>query len=294
MQSETLKDLLNLKLEKLVSDLHVDYSALAFYEPINLEFRWRLAVGSLNNRYKGIVVSKGKGVCGWVLKTKRELIINHFPEDLLDDYNYLEYPILIIEEIKSAIAVPLLFKEELIGVLLIGNRTHRYFTYSDIQFIKSIAEVIIQVYIKERNSETRTYKEVKVKEKNSISYFLLEKKKEYGDRLLVLLLDQRITLLPSETQEKLNSIFLFLLDKTFLIEDDTHVKIIIERKSEQQFAIQIEIDRLFELSQEKFTYLADQLRALKGSIEIDCRGDRTLLTMNFSLNILADDRLWTE
>jgi len=289
-QKVGLKEILELKLQSLVSELKVDFSAIAFYDPLNLEFRWRLAIGSLNNRYTSIVVRSGKGICGRTLKTKREFIITNFPEELQDES--LEFPILIIEELKSAASVPLLFHSQLIGVLLIGQRTCRRFDTFEIESMKYAANEISSLYMLEREAERTHTDEKKETKMSSLSRYFVEEKSKWGDKLEIILLDQRITLLSEEAQQSLISIFNFLFERAFGAENNSKVNVIIELKSEQQFAIQIKTDHIVELPEKVFSLLADEVRKINGSIEIVFDNKRTILTMNFFLSLLLRDQLW--
>ncbi|HHY72109.1 MAG TPA: GAF domain-containing protein [Bacillus bacterium] len=289
-QKYSLKEILNSKLQSLVTELNADFSAIAFYDPINLEFRWRLAVGSLNNRYTSIVVRSGKGIAGRTLKTKREFIITNFPEELQDEA--LEFPIFIIEELKSAVAVPLLIQSQMIGVLLIGQRTSRKFDASDVASIKDAAAEILLHYIQEREAEQIHPEENKEIEKSALYRYFVNEKTQRGNKFEVILLDQRITLLSDEIQQDLISIFKFLFGCVASVADDSKIKVIIERKSDQQVAMQIDTSASLKISEEAFSGLADKVRKLNGSIEIAVDNERTVLTMNFFLNLLVSNQLW--
>lgn len=292
-QKMELKAILTSKLQTIASELHADFSALAFYDPINLEFRWRLAVGSLNNRYTSIVVRSGKGIAGRTLKTKREFIITNFPEELQDEA--LEFPILIIEELKSAIAVPLLLQSQMIGVLLIGQRTCRTFAAGEIESIKTAGTEMLLAYIQEQVHEMEQPNQDGKKEKieqSPLYQFFVEEKTKRSKELDIILLDQRITLLSEETQQSLISIFKFVFESLSWSDNNPKVKVIIERKSEQQFAIQIDTKNTLEISADVFSILAEKVRKLNGSIEITCDNERTVLTMNFFLNLLVNDQIW--
>lgn len=284
-----LKEILNLQLQSLVSILNADFSAIAFYDPINLEFRWKLAIGSLNNRYTSIVVNSAKGICGRTLKTRRPFIITDFPEELHDEF--IEFPILIIEELKSAVAVPLLFQTQFIGVLLIGQRTYREFNPVEVKCIEDASEKILHSYLQKQQSERTNPEGKKELKKSVLSSYFADAKEKRGDELEIYLLDQRITILSDETQQSLISIFIFLFDCIFLKESHSRVKVIIELKSEHQFAIQIETNTHIEFSDENFSFLADKVREIHGSIEIVYDNKITKLTMNFFLSLLLDDEL---
>lgn len=283
-----LKEILNIKLHSTVTELNADFSAIAFYDPINLEFRWRLAVGSLNERYTSIVVRSGKGIAGRTLKTKREFIITKFPEELQDEA--IEFPILIIEELKSAVAVPLLLQNQMIGVLLIGQRSFREFGTKEVSRIKEIAEEMLASYIQEREAERSTLEDKKESQKSALSRYFIEEKTKRGDKIDFILLDQRMTLLPEEIQQSFISIFQYLFD--FASWGVADCKVMIERKSEQQFSIQINTQTNIEIPPDTFSCLADKVRRLKGSIEVACDNEKTVLTMNFFLNLLQSIQPW--
>lgn len=286
-----LKEFLTSKLHVIMTELHADFSAIAFYDPINLEFRWRLAVGSLNNRYTSIVVRSGKGIAGRTLKTKREFIITNFPEELQDEA--IEFPILIVEELKSAVAVPLLQQhQQMIGVLLIGQRSCRKFEPFEIERIKVVAEEMLSAYIHERNEERKNSEEKKEKQKSILSRYFIDEKIKRGNKIEIILLDQRVTLLSEEIQHTFVSIFEFLFDCASKAEFDSKIRVIIERKSEQQFAIQIDSGMNVDIAQNNFSQLADKVRKLNGSIEVTYYNEKTILTMNFFLNLLLNDQLW--
>lgn len=290
-QKFELKEILTSKLDSLMKELNADFSAIAFYDPINLEFRWKLAVGSLNNRYTSIVVRSGKGIAGRTLKTKREFVITNFPEELQDEA--IEFPILIVEELKSAVAVPLIHQhQQMIGVLLIGQRSCRKFDSVEVERIKVVAEEMLFAYIHERKAERKNPEEKKENQKSILSSYFIDEKIKRGDDIEFILLDQRVTLLSEEIQQSFVTIFKFLLDCASKAEFTSKVKIIIERKSEQQFAIQIDSGTNLDISRDDFSLLADKVRKLNGSIEIACDNEKTVLTMNFFLNLLLSDHLW--
>ncbi|MEC1720513.1 GAF domain-containing protein [Schinkia azotoformans] len=285
-----LKGILNKKLQSTVTELNADFSAIAFYDPINLEFRWRLAVGSLNQRYTSIVVRSGKGIAGRTLKTKREFIITRFPEELQDEA--IEFPILIIEELKSAVAVPLLLQNQMIGVLLIGQRSYREFGPNEVSRIKEVAEEMLASYIQEREVARPALEDKKENQKSALSRYFIEEKTKRGDKIKFILLDQRITLLPGEIQQSFISIFQYLFDFASWAVADSKVKVVIERKSDQQFSIEIDTQTNIEIPPDTFSCLADRVRWLKGSIEVACDNEKTVLTMNFFLNLLLSSNPW--
>ena len=214
-------------------------------------------------------------------------MVADFPEELQDEF--LEFPILIAEELKSAVAVPLFFQTQLIGVLLVGQRTKRKFTNDEIYYLTELSDDIVLSYTLGRKGEqNEEKKEVK---KSFLSEYFIQKTIICGEKLDIILLDQRITLLSENAQQKLISIFDFLLERAFLRGAERKVKVVIELKSEQQFSIQIETDMQIELSEAAFSRLADEVRTLNGSIDMIFENEKTILTMNFFLSLLIEDEL---
>lgn len=285
------KERIKNKLIEITKELKVDFSSIALYDALNQEFRWRLAEGSLNNRYTNIVVRRNRGICGMALKTKREFMIRNFPEDLQDDA--LEYPILIIEELKSSVAVPLIYQNQTFGVLLIGQRTYRDFTQEDIDYTKKIATEILNIYLQEQQVDKQKDEDKKLLEPIPLIRYFSKEKEMKGDLLKVQLLDQRITLLSEKSQNELISIFERLLNWVFSENEKVKVKITIESISEQQFTVLVEMNQKIILPEEKFSSFAARVRKISGSIELTYEEERTLVMMNFLLMPLFEDREWT-
>ncbi|OEG00028.1 hypothetical protein BHF71_06610 [Vulcanibacillus modesticaldus] len=114
------------KMTTLQEEIDADFLGLAIYDAMTEEIRWRLAVGATNSRYKRIVIRLGKGIAGEVIQLNRTIKIEDFPHDVLGDP--IEYPILLVEYLKSVIAVPVADQQRIYGVLLVGQRNKRIFT----------------------------------------------------------------------------------------------------------------------------------------------------------------------
>ncbi|MGF2033686.1 GAF domain-containing protein, partial [Staphylococcus aureus] len=77
--------------------------------------------GNKNNRFKLIILRKGRGLAGTVMKTGKRMVIANVglalgPEEKID------YPILLSESLTAVLAVPLWYKNQVYGVLLFGQR----------------------------------------------------------------------------------------------------------------------------------------------------------------------------
>lgn len=285
------KEQITMKLKEITEKLHADFSAIAFYDPLNQEFRWRIAIGSLNDRYMNIVVRKNRGICGRAIKTKREFVIRNFPHELQDDA--IEYPILIIEELKSSLAVPLIEQTQTFGVLLIGQRTVRHFSQEEIDETKQMANEILDIFLQEQLEEKQIKEDKKSVEQILLFQYFSKEMEKRGDHLKIQLLDQRITLLSEKSQKELISTFEHLLSWVFKDHPYVKAKVYIESNSEQQFTVQIEMNQKIEMKEETFSSFAYQVRKLSGNIELTYEHDRTIVTMNFLLIPLIEDQIWT-
>ncbi|TGK98265.1 GAF domain-containing SpoIIE family protein phosphatase [Leptospira levettii] len=93
------------------------------------------AKGIPEDAYDQIKVPYGKGVSGWVAEKKESLLIHNL--DLDPRYNKLSpYKF----ESKSLISAPLIFQNELLGVISINNKLSGYaFQHSDLDLLTNIA-----------------------------------------------------------------------------------------------------------------------------------------------------------
>lgn len=282
-QKENIRNLL----KDLVDEFSSDFVALALYDSMNQEFRWRLAIGSLNNRYEGIVVRRGKGVCGNVLKTKREVLISAFPEEIEDDP--LNYPIMVVENLKSAMAIPLFFDAQSLGVLLVGQRVNRIYKEDEVHRLKEQSNVIIQVYneiIKAQESQEKN------EEPSYLITYLLNEKKEKRRNLTIEVLDQRISMMSTESQISLIQVFEIIFELVYKENTNSNLSIIFERKNDQQLSIHVVTDYKLDISYNKFSILAEKVGKVKGNIEIYSEQNNVHLIINLFIGLLSIEYPW--
>lgn len=116
------------KLQQLVTamqlSLDVDFVALALADHrqtgLAKQIKWLFVSGNTNQRYKKIILREGRGLGGIVWRTGRTLIEN----DLSGKSSaiLLDYPIAMVENLKSVGAVPIFSEELLVGVFVVGFR----------------------------------------------------------------------------------------------------------------------------------------------------------------------------
>ncbi|GAB3066185.1 GAF domain-containing protein [Salinicoccus sesuvii] len=106
----------------------------------NYMIKWKYSIGSSGDQWKKIALPRGKGVPGIVMKTGKSMVIHDIAETDIER-DLFRYPILKIERLKSFIAMPLWNDdEEVMGILLMGNRSVRTFQDAEYATIRQAAE----------------------------------------------------------------------------------------------------------------------------------------------------------
>ena len=93
----------------------------------------RAAVGIEEEVEQGVRIPVGRGFAGRVAAERRRVILDDV--DHADVFN----PILRQKGIKSLLGVPLLVRDEVIGVLHVGTLVHRRFTDEDVELLELVA-----------------------------------------------------------------------------------------------------------------------------------------------------------
>lgn len=117
-----------------------DFAALAWADDTEQAIRWKYASGSRNERYKRIILRLGKGIAGKVMRSGRPMVVETFSPQSGDDPR--EYPILLAENLKSIIGVPVIIENRVKGVLLVGCRAPRKFDNDNVELVLNVAEQV--------------------------------------------------------------------------------------------------------------------------------------------------------
>lgn len=126
------------KLHDLCTNTSSDFSAIAYVDQGNQTIRWEYAHGFTNNRYKNMVIRPGKGLSGSVVRFGTTMILDISTPDR--QRTRLQYPIMLAENLVSAVAVPIHMNGKVAAVLLIGSRTEVKYTTEQVEFLKRVAE----------------------------------------------------------------------------------------------------------------------------------------------------------
>ncbi len=263
-------------MEEVKESTEADFIGLAIYDVMTDEIRWRLSIGASNDRYKRIVIRLGKGVAGEAIQLNRTIQINDYPNDVLGDP--IEYPILMVEHIKSTIAVPVASGLSIYGVLLLGQRTYRIFTEQEESIAKSTAVLIAKeletanIYsriLNEKNGENSDDK-IEINDILLVQYLKKEHQKLSAfnrGKLDFQILDQSIIEIPESYQMKIIQSLKEFLSKTNNEESD-HVRVHIVRDENY---ILVECHSNHEISDPKkiFKTIYDRVGEIGGSIITD-------------------------
>ncbi|MEJ7154775.1 GAF domain-containing protein, partial [Staphylococcus ureilyticus] len=83
--------------------------------------KWQYVSGNKNDRYKLIILRKGRGLAGNVMKTGKRMVIANVDMALTPDEK-VKFPILLSENLTAVIAIPLWYQQQVYGVMLFGQR----------------------------------------------------------------------------------------------------------------------------------------------------------------------------
>lgn len=117
------------EIERLKKRFDFDFIALALMQSgeHNFAIKWEYAVGNQSNRYRRIVLQRGKGIAGNVFKTGKPMLVADV-EGQLSKSDVFNYPIVDAEGLTSFGAIPLYKNNRVNGVLLVAFRDERKIT----------------------------------------------------------------------------------------------------------------------------------------------------------------------
>lgn len=112
-------------------------SSLLLVNSENNKLYFEISIGSKEKELKNFSLNMGEGIAGWVAKNSTSLIVN----DVDTDPRYFsEIGDKIGFDTKSILAVPMLIRDDCVGVLEIINRSDGgYFKNEDLQWLEMFA-----------------------------------------------------------------------------------------------------------------------------------------------------------
>jgi nitrogen regulatory protein A len=125
---------------QLLSDMGSDFCALGLLEKDN-RLRWKWAAGNISERFMDMEDKPGRGFQQSVIKVGRAMTIH--VTDLIASRTLHEYPLLPSEKLRSVYAVPLYEEMNVIGLLVVGDRSKRIYKPEDRNRAAQAAEMMI-------------------------------------------------------------------------------------------------------------------------------------------------------
>lgn len=105
---------------------------------------WKAMEGNLTDEYKTYRKSIPKELINKVIEKNKLIQIENFPEEAPGSEN--NYPTLILEGIKSVVAIPMYYNEIPIGMMVLGSRTKRKIIDYQIQLLNSIGQNVAIIF----------------------------------------------------------------------------------------------------------------------------------------------------
>jgi signal transduction histidine kinase len=129
-----LDDLLSVLLPRIREILSADTCAVLLVDDEGRELVARAAVGIEEEVERGVRIPIGGGFAGRVAAERRPVVL-----DVVDEAHVLN-PILLEKGIRSLLGVPLVLRDDVLGVLHVGTLTPRAFRAHDIELLQLVAE----------------------------------------------------------------------------------------------------------------------------------------------------------
>jgi signal transduction histidine kinase len=129
-----LEELLGELLTRIRDTLETDTVAILLRDELRDELVARAAVGIEEEVEQGVRIPIGRGFAGRIAAERRPIV--------LDDVDHADVlnPLLRQKGIKSLAGVPLVFANEVLGVLHVGSLTPRDFTKNDVELLEVVAD----------------------------------------------------------------------------------------------------------------------------------------------------------
>ena len=129
-----LDDLLAELLTRIRDTLETDTAVILLRDELRHELLARAAVGIEEEVEQGVRIPIGGGFAGRIAAERRPLV--------LDDVDHADVlnPLLRKKGIKSLAGVPLVFANDVLGVLHVGSLTHRKFTKEEVEVLEIVAD----------------------------------------------------------------------------------------------------------------------------------------------------------
>ena len=117
--------------------LQADRAGLALLDEDSQEIHWKIFLGGEEEAFKRIRLKPGQGVAGRVISRGEPVIIEDVSKDPADAPE--ANPILELERLQSALAVPLRWGDQVVGALMVGNQIPSEFGDDQVRLLAGLA-----------------------------------------------------------------------------------------------------------------------------------------------------------
>jgi signal transduction histidine kinase len=132
-----LKELLRLIMEESKKVVDAEASSLLLYDREKDELYFEVALGDKGEKVKKIRLKRGEGVAGAVVKKKKAINVRDVQKT---DVWYWSADRISGFKTRSLLAVPMIRKGNLVGVIEVLNKRGKHFTNEDIRIMEILAE----------------------------------------------------------------------------------------------------------------------------------------------------------
>ncbi|WP_212939753.1 GAF domain-containing protein [Paenibacillus antibioticophila] len=290
-QSLTIQQQIQQELQQLKSELALDFVAVALADANYRDIYWKIALGAKSERYRKITVRMGRGMAGKVMQTKLPHIVTSYPEEVRDEM--LEYPIFLVEAIRSAVGVSVDSKrpeqKQSYGVLLVGQRQERVFREQEIARVEQSAAVLAVLY--DSAVVLEPVRELEQAEHTHLKSPLLQLLREFrAEGITCELLDQRITRLSHTRQQQIGEILDLLVHHS--MRSIHQAGVTMEQDESGHTRIEFQCVGGEPLSQDLFNPVNDLLISLKCDLEITVEAERQSVRFTIPTRLLLDEQIW--
>ncbi|GIX42357.1 MAG: sigma-54-dependent Fis family transcriptional regulator [Leptospiraceae bacterium] len=143
-QSQNAQYLLEKFLDECIKITEADSGSIMLLDE-NKEYLNAIVAIGLNKESSGMKLKIGEGITGWVAKHKKPRIID-------DAYNEKDY-IRVRDDLISEIAVPMIYNDDIIGVLSLDSKKPSAFTEEDAILLQIVANLSVAIFVKIQDNE---------------------------------------------------------------------------------------------------------------------------------------------
>jgi sigma-B regulation protein RsbU (phosphoserine phosphatase) len=137
MEKKPLDDLLNDILESSKKLIPSEASTLFLFDRESNSLYFHIATGSSGKKIESEFLQMGRGIAGWVAENRQGVKIDNCYEDKRFDRSYDDKTGFLT---KNMMCVPMMIKDDLIGVLQLINRIDKeFYTSQDVEFFNALA-----------------------------------------------------------------------------------------------------------------------------------------------------------